>query len=115
MVATRALTAVTDFQAKADKLATINQQTGTSYTWQASDSGCIVEHNNASAIALTLPPTAPVGSNSLHVQSGAGTVTAASSGSGSVVGATTTAGQNTAVSYYVRSNVGGSAAVWVGV
>lgn len=94
----------------------INTQTGTSYTLDAADTGKIVELSNASAIALTLPATAAVGFACTLVQAGAGQVTFASTGSGTVRNRqshTKLAGQWAMASAYVRSNSGGSAAEWV--
>lgn len=92
--------------------ANLNQQTGTTYTLQASDSGKIVELTNASAISLTAANSLPKGFNCTIVQGGAGQVTVASSGSGSVVNRQSqfkTAGQNAMCSIYVRSNSGTNA------
>jgi hypothetical protein len=101
-------------------LANINLQTGTSYTLDVTgsdtDSGKIVDLNNGSAIAVTLPATAPVGFACTCVQSGAGQVTFASTGSGTLSNRqshTKSAGANAMVALYVRANAGGSAAVWV--
>ena len=101
-------------------LAKLNLQTGTTYTIDVAgtdtDSGKIIDHANASAIAVTLPATAPVGFACTYVQGGAGQITFASTGSGTLVNRqshTKTAGQNAVVFLYVRSNAGGSAAVWV--
>lgn len=90
----------------------LNQQTGTTYTLQASDAGKIVELANGSAIALTAANSLPVGFCCTIVQGGAGQVTVASSGSGSVVNRQSqfkTAGQNAMCSIYVRSNSGTNA------
>lgn len=89
--------------------ANINTQTGTSYSLQASDSGKIVELTNGAAIALTAPNSMPKGFNCTIVQGGAGAVTVASSGSGTVVNRQSqfkTAGQNAMCVLYVRSNSG---------
>ncbi len=94
----------------------INTQTGTSYTLDAADTGKIVELSNASAIALTLPATAAVGFACTLVQAGAGQVTFAAGGSGSLRNRqshTKLAGQWAMASAYVRTNSGGSAAEWV--
>lgn len=65
--------------------ATINSQTGTTYTLVLADAGKTVDLNNASAITLTVPPNSsvayPVGTRIDLVQSGAGQVTIAA-GSG---------------------------------
>lgn len=101
-------------------LAKLNLQTGTTYTLDVAgtdtDSGKIVDLANAGAIAVTLPATAPVGYACTAVQGGAGQITFASTGSGTLVNRqshTKTAGQYAMVSLYVRANAGGSAAVWV--
>lgn len=93
----------------------LNQQTGTSYTLQASDCGKLVELANGAAIALTAPNSLPAGFNCMIVQGGVGQVTVASTGSGTVVNRQSqfkTAGQNAMCSIYVRSN-SGTNAVWV--
>ena len=93
----------------------LNQQTGTTYTLQASDAGKIVELTNAASIALTAPNSLPAGFACTVVQGGAGQVTVASSGSGSVVNRQSqfkTAGVNAMCALYVRSN-SGTNAVWV--
>lgn len=95
--------------------ANINKQTGTSYTLQASDAGKIVELTNAGAIALTVPNNFDEGFACTIVQGGAGQVTVASTGSGTVVNRqshTKTAGTNAMAALYVRSNTG-TDAVWV--
>jgi hypothetical protein len=101
-------------------LANVNLQTGTTYTVDVAgsdtDSGKIIDCNNGSAIAVTLPATAPVGFACTVVQAGAGQITFASTGSGTVVNRqshTKTAGNKAMVALYVRANSGGSAAVWV--
>jgi hypothetical protein len=101
-------------------LAKLNLQTGTSYTIDVAgidtDSGKIVDLNNAAAIAVTLPATAPVGFACTCVQTGAGQVTFASTGSGTLANRqshTKTAGNKAMVTLYVRANAGGSAAAWV--
>lgn len=55
--------------------ATINDQTGTAYTLQASDAGKVVVLNNASAITVTVPSGLGAGFNCSFVQKGAGQVT----------------------------------------
>lgn len=90
----------------------INTQTGTSYTLVAADSGKIVELTNGAAIALTADPALPKGFCCTIVQGGAGIVTIASSGSGTVVNRQSqfdTAGLNAMCSVYVRSNSGSDA------
>jgi hypothetical protein len=101
-------------------LAKLNLQTGTTYTLDVAgidtDSGKIVDLNNAGAIAVTLPATAPVGFACTCVQTGAGQVTFASTGSGTLANRqshTKTAGNKAMVTLYVRANAGGSAAAWI--
>jgi hypothetical protein len=93
----------------------LNVQTGTTYTVVAADTGKIVDHANVAAIAVTLSNAAPAGTCLTYVQSGAGQITFAAEAGGTLVnrqGHTKTAGQNAAVSLYVRSN-SGTDAVWV--
>lgn len=95
----------------------INTQTGTSYTLVAADTGKIVELTNAAAIALTADPTLPKGFACTIVQGGAGQVTVASTGSGTVVNRqshTKTAGTNAMCGIYVRSNSGSNAVFVLG-
>lgn len=65
----------------ANMVASINTQTGTSYTLVASDINKIVEMNNGSANTLTVPPNSsvefPIGTRIDVVQYGAGTTTIA--------------------------------------
>lgn len=55
--------------------ASINDQTGTTYTLVAGDNGKVVVLNNGSAITLTVPSGLGVGFNCTVVQKGAGQVT----------------------------------------
>jgi hypothetical protein len=61
--------------------ATINSQTGTTYTLVLSDAGKTIDLNNASSITITVPPNSSValasGSRIDLIQSGAGQVTVA--------------------------------------
>jgi hypothetical protein len=111
---------VSDTDELSGYLANINYQTGTSYTVDVAgsdtDAGKIIDHANGSAIAVTLPATAPAGFACTYVQAGAGQITFASTGSGTLVNRqshTKSAGANAMVALYVRANAGGSAAVWV--
>lgn len=93
----------------------LNQQTGTTYTLAASDTGKVVECNNASAITVTLPNSLPVGFGCTLMQTGAGQVTfSAASGAAFVAYSSKTkcAGQYAAVTIWVDSNSGGSAATY---
>ena len=75
----------------------LNDQTGTTYSLQASDSGKVVTLNNASAITLTVPAGIPAGFNCTIVQKGVGAVSFVS-GTGVTIAnrlsRTMTAGQN---------------------
>lgn len=55
--------------------AVLNDQTGTTYTLQASDNGKVLTFSNASAITVTVPSGLGVGFNCMAVQKGAGQVT----------------------------------------
>ena len=97
-------------------LGNINAQTGTTYTLTANDTGKVVELTNAAAITLTLPADAAVGFCCTVVQGGAGQVTLTPAGSATRLhrqSHTKTAGQWAAVTLYVRTNAGGSAAEYV--
>jgi len=96
--------------------AVFNNQTGTTYTTDDTDTGKILTFSNASAIAVTLHATATVGTAFTWEQKGAGQVTFASTGSGTVVNRqshTKSAGQYACGTLFVHANSGGSAAVWV--
>ena len=54
--------------------ASINDQTGTTYTLLASDNGKVVVLNNGSAVTVTVPSGLGVGFNCSFVQKGAGQV-----------------------------------------
>lgn len=91
-----------------------NDQTGTTYTFQASDSGKAVTLTNASAITATIPNSLPKGWNVLVIQGGAGQVTFAA-GSGATLnnrsGHTKAAGIHAQCSLLVTANGTGTAAV----
>lgn len=94
-------------------LAKINDQTGTTYTLQASDTGKIVVCNNASPITVTLPNSLSVGFICEVVQKGAGKITfSAASGAtlNNFFSHTKTAGQKSVVNLRVTDNSGGAAA-----
>lgn len=100
---------------KANILDTLNTQTGTTYTVQASDNGKVVELNNASAVTVTVPNSLAVGFNCILSQIGAGLVTVVA-GSGATVnayGGLKSPGQWGELSLRVRANSGGSAAAAV--
>lgn len=92
-----------------------NDQTGTTYTLQASDAGKVVTCTNASAITVTCPNSLGVGFNCTVIQGGAGQVTF-SAASGAAIhnrqSQTKIAGQYGAVGLIVKTNSGGSSAVY---
>jgi hypothetical protein len=101
--------------ASADLVASINAQTGTSYTLVAGDRGKLLSLTNAGAIAVTLPADAAVGFYCSAYQRGAGQVTFAAASGGTLVNRqshTKTAGQHSGVGLAVFANAGGSAAQW---
>lgn len=67
---------------------TINTQSGTSYTIQASDAGKLVSFTNSSAIAVTITNTLDLtpGQRVDIIQYGTGQITVAGSGGATVVG-----------------------------
>jgi hypothetical protein len=96
--------------------ATLNDQTGTTYSTQDSDNCKLVTFTNNSSIAVTLHKAAPVGFQMAAMQLGTGQVTFAAESGGSLVNRqsqTKTAGRYGTVSLFVTANSGGSAAVWV--
>lgn len=96
--------------------ATINLQTGTTYTLSTGDDGKVVELNNASAITVTLPNNLPASFSCLLVQVGAGQVTLSPAGGATMrqrQSLTKTAGQWAQVSAYIRGNIGGASAEYV--
>lgn len=89
--------------------AEINNQSGTTYTIQASDNGKIVVLNNASAITVTVPNSLTAGFNCLLVQKGAGQVTVSAAASGNLRnynGDNKLAGQYATASLFIESNGG---------
>ena len=60
--------------------ASINDQTGTTYTVAASDNGKVVVLDNASAVTVTIPGGLGAGFNCSFVQKGAGQVSFSASG-----------------------------------
>ena len=80
--------------------ATMNAQTGTTYTLAASDNGKVVTLDNGSAITVTIPAGLVAGFNCLLIQKGAGQVTVTKAGGGSLNNRSTqtkTAGQHAIV------------------
>ena len=91
------------------------QQQTLDYTFSG-DSGKIIEILSATGKNLTLPATAAVGTQCDIVQTGDGQITVISTGSGTVVNASSqfkTRAKWSRCTAYVQANVGGSAAVWV--
>lgn len=76
--------------------AVVKEETGTTYTCLAADTGKIILLNNASAITVTVPTGLDVGWNALFIQKGAGQVTFSVSGTTlhNYDGDTKTAGQH---------------------
>jgi hypothetical protein len=95
---------------------TVNVQSGTTYTLQASDNGKIVEFTNAGAVTLTVPNSLAAGFNCGLCQCGAGQVTI-NAGAGATrrqaSSLTKTRAQWSEVALRVRANSGGSAAEFV--
>jgi hypothetical protein len=60
--------------------ASINDQTGTTYTLLSSDNGTVVVLDNASAVTVTVPSGLGAGFNCSFVQKGAGQVSFSASG-----------------------------------
>ncbi len=80
--------------------ATMNAQTGTTYTLSATDNGKVITLDNGSAITVTIPAGLVDGFNCLLVQKGAGKVTVTKAGGGSLnnrSSQTKTAGQHAIV------------------
>ena len=97
--ATNAAAALTNMGA-APINANLNDQTGTTYTLDASDNGKVVTLNNTAAITLTVPAGLVAGFNCMIVQKGAGVVTIAPANTVTVTnrsGGTKTGGQNAIV------------------
>jgi hypothetical protein len=96
--------------------ATPNVQTGTSYTITSANDGQVTDIANAGAITVTLSANTAASLSGLVTQAGAGQITFVA-GSGASFhqrsGFTKTAGQWAVVSWYVRTNSGGSAAEYV--
>ena len=109
-------TAVTFNQTSLQNFGALVQVKTDNYTVANTDTGSIIEVNNAAAKTVTLAATCPVGINIMVTQIGAGNVTIAVAAGGTLRKRTTGAnvgGQYGIASAYVRTNVGGSAAEWV--
>ena len=61
--------------------ASVNEQTGTTYTLVAADNGKVIKFTNGSAITLTLPSGLGLGFNCSVIQYGAGQITFSTSSS----------------------------------
>lgn len=107
---------IDDNDAIAGYKANRNEQTGTTYTLVAADTGKVVELTNAGAITLTVPNSLAEGFSCTILQGGAGQVTVAA-GSGATMrnrqSHTKLAGQWAVGVIHVRDNSGGSAAEFV--
>ncbi len=93
----------------------LNDQTGTTYTLVAGDTGKIVTLTNASAITLTLPNNLAVGTNVRLVQGGAGQVSLTAASGATIRNRQThakLAGQYAEATLVVVANAGGAAAVY---
>jgi hypothetical protein len=97
------------------KPATINTQSGTSYTLTAADNGKIVRFTNAGAVSCLLPASGAIGHNTLIEQFGAGAVTinVVTNATRRSFGAKfKLAGQNATASVYCELNSDGAHAEW---
>lgn len=109
----------TGAQTFGEVLGAVTTQSGTTYTFAATDCGTEVVFSNAGAITATIPATLPVGCNISILQTGAGKVSV----NGSAVAAATlhthvassaavgTAGQWAVIGVNIYSNAGGSSAI----
>ena len=102
-----------------DLVATINAQTGTTYTIDVagsdSDRGRVVRLTNASAITVTLPNDAAVGFYCSWGQGGAGQITFSPASGATLVNRqnhTKSAGQHAQGGFIVYANSGGTSAQW---
>ena len=97
-------------------LGAVTTQSGTTYTFAATDCGTEVTFSNASAVTATIPQTLPAGCNIAVAQLGAGKVSV----NGSAVAAATlhsahsytgTSAQWAVIGINIEANSGGSAAI----
>lgn len=98
-----------------ETLGTVSAQSGTTYTFAATDCGTTVHFTSASAVTATLPNSLPVGCNIAEVQDGAGQVTNSPASGATLHSAhsyTKTYGQYAGVGLHVGQNSGGSSAVY---
>jgi hypothetical protein len=94
----------------------VTTNAATSITITSTDTGKVIETTAGTAVAVTLAATAAVGTQLTVTQYGAGQITFAPTGSGTLRNRsshTKSAGQYAVVTLYVRANSGGSAAEWV--
>jgi alpha-tubulin suppressor-like RCC1 family protein len=91
---------------------TYNDQTGTTYTLQATDTGNVLTFDNAADVTVTVPATLPVGFSCTVIQLGAGQVIFTGGATiNHVQGHDRTFGQYAMAILAVYANSGGSAAV----
>jgi len=91
---------------------TYNDQTGTTYTLQATDTGNVLTFDNAADVTVTVPATLPVGFSCTVIQLGAGQVIFTGGATiNNVQGHDRTFGQYSMAILAVYANSGGSAAV----
>lgn len=96
--------------------ATVNLQTGTTYTLAASDNGKVVEFSNVAGITVTIPNSLVEGFNCLMAQVNTGQVTFVAGASATQRQAssyTKTRARWSEVTMRVRANSGGAAAEYV--
>lgn len=96
--------------------ATSNVQSGSTYTIAASDNDLIIELTNATAVTVTLPNNLPAGFSCAIMQSNTATVTIVAASGATLNNArshTKLFGQWAVATLYVRSNSGGTNAVWL--
>lgn len=96
--------------------ATLNNQTGTTYTLQSSDNAKLVTCNNGSSITVTLPNSLSIGFQCAITQLGAGQVSFSAASGANIRNRQShvkIAGQYGTVSLFVVTNSGGSAAEYV--
>ena len=101
--------------AKANLIVPVDTKTA-NYTVVAGDNGRTIRMNGATALTVTLPADAAVGTNVMITQAGAGQVTIAAAAGGSLRqpdSFTKTAKQHAAVYALVVENIGGTAAAWL--
>jgi len=96
--------------------ALVVDQTGTTYTLAATDTGTVLRFTNGSAITVTLPASLGVGFECVIVQAGAGQITLSAASGASIRNRssfTKTVAQYSPISLVVLTNSGGSAAEYL--